>query len=77
MGSIRQDKQQNYRTAIESYIRFWHDRSASCFPVKAVDVEMAGLTIAVNPELGMQTGDDFQALKFGSTQNVLRNPQDK
>ena len=64
MESIRQDKQQNYRTAIESYIRFWHDRNASCFPVKAVDVEMAGLTIAVNPELGMQTGDDFQALKI-------------
>ena len=64
MESIRQDKQQNYRTAIESYIRFWLDRSASCFPVKAVDVEMAGLTIAANPELGMQTGDDFQVLKI-------------
>ena len=64
VGSIRQDKQQNYRIAIESYIRFWRDRSASCFPVKAVDVEMAGLTIAANPELGMQTGDDFQVLKI-------------
>ena len=64
IGNIRPDKQQNYRTAIESYIRFWRDRGASYFPVKAVDVEMAGLTIAVTPELGMQTGDDFQVLKI-------------
>ena len=64
MDSIRPDKQQNYRTAIESYIRFWRDRDASYFPVKAVDVEMAGLTIAVTPEIGIQTGDDFQVLKI-------------
>ena len=64
IGNTRPDKQQNYRTAIESYIRFWRDRGASYFPVKAVDVGMAGLTIAVTPELGMQIGDDFQVLKI-------------
>ena len=64
LARTRMDKKLHYQILGESYIDFWRSRNASCFHVESVDVEIAGLTIVVTPEVGMRTGNDYQALKI-------------
>ena len=45
------------------YIAVWRSRGASFFNVPTVDVPIDGLVLRVDPEVGMQTVDGYQALK--------------
>ena len=58
-------KREHYRILGETYIDFWKNKEATHFQIRPVDIGIAGLTIGVNPEVGMRTSDgDYQALKL-------------
>jgi len=54
-------KKEHFRQIGEAYIRHWKRLNASLFDVLPVEVNVAGLTILVRPEVGMHTddGDDY------------------
>ena len=70
----RGDKREHYHAIAESYISFWMEREATFFPIKSVAVEVGGLTILVTPEVGLQTRDDWYALKLWFNANPPTRP---
>ena len=49
----------------DAYVKFWRSREASYFRVIPIDIEIGGLVISVNPEIGMRTPDgDCRAMKL-------------
>ena len=54
-------KKEHFRQIGDAYIRYWKSRNARLFEVAPVEVDIAGLTICVRPEVGMRTddGDDL------------------
>ena len=49
---------------VESYISFWNTRDTAYFSVIPVDVDLAGLTVSVSPEVGMRVEGAYQVLKL-------------
>ena len=57
----------NFKIMTDAYIRYWTDRASDYFPVKleSPGINLGGLTVWVNPEMGMRTkDDDYQMLKL-------------
>ena len=57
----------NYQYMAEAYISYWKERAVAYFPVDVRDpkINLEGLNIWVNPEMGMRTrDDDHQILKL-------------
>ena len=52
-----------YQEVGQAYVGLWLNRGAEFFPAPTEDLAVGGLTIRVNPEVGMQTVDGVQALK--------------
>ena len=57
-------KRSRYQLLSEAYINFWVRHSASYVPIGRAEVDIGGLIIVVNPEIGMQVGNDTQVLKI-------------
>ena len=63
-GQSKATTAHNYQCMAEAYISYWKERAAAFFPVDIRDrnINLEGLTISVNPEVGMRTRDDDQQI---------------
>ena len=57
-------KREHYRTLGHSYIKFWKMNADGFFTVPPLEMEVAGLTILIRPEVGIEIGGDQQVLKL-------------
>lgn len=56
---------ENYRKVSEAYISFWHkQQDAQFFRIPVAEIEIAGLTILINPEVGLRRHGDELVLKL-------------
>jgi len=61
---VKKNKRESYKQAGEAYVALWKRRDADYFPIPRTTIDIAGLTIRVNPELGMSFSHDKMALKL-------------
>ena len=58
------DRKDHYERLGKAYVAYWRNVDGAHFAIPPIDVTISDLTIAVRPELGLQTeGGDYQALK--------------
>lgn len=58
-------RRENYRKVSEAYLSFWaKQEDAQFFRIQAGRIEIAGLTILINPEIGLRRYGDNLALKL-------------
>ena len=64
-GLKRDNQQQHYRDLSQAYLKFWANQpDAQFFQVPQAKLEIAGLVILVNPEVGLRRHGDVLALKL-------------
>ena len=70
-------RRKHYEDIGQDYIAFWKAQDAMYFEIPAVDIEIGGLTIGVNPEVGLRTLYDYRVLKlwFNATKPTIRTRQ--
>ncbi len=62
---VKPDRKENYQEVGQAYLRFWtKQRDAQFFKVPPGSIEIAGLTVLINPEVGMRRPGDVLALKL-------------
>ena len=57
-------RRHNYRIVGQAYIEFWKERGAECFDSPRTDIQIGGLTVRVNPHVGMSDKTGSQLVKL-------------
>ncbi len=64
LTSQKDNKKPHYKDIVSHYIEQWNRRDAEFFMVERYDYDLGGLTIRVNPEVGMRNDDGERVLKL-------------
>lgn len=71
---LKDSQKRRFRTLGQAYIFYWETTHPTYFPVRRTELDIEGLTISVNPELGLKTeyGDQYVVKLWFNAPRVSR-----